>query len=188
MTRTQVLNMRRTTWMWLAAGLFAGLLMAFGLSGVQTAAADGNATGNESITLSTNEIDFETGKSRSKESVWIRGSGFTPGQEITLVASGAQGALYEISTCRWKTIGVCDPKKRKDGGGVPYPLVANGDGAFASSWLLGRFTRKNVGEEAMITILAVDTATYTNLASAPLALCNLNNRGEGEEVPDFCSA
>jgi len=40
----------------------------------------------------------------------------------------------------------------------------------------------------MVTIWAVDSATYTNLASAPLALCNLSNRGEGEEVPDFCSA
>ncbi len=179
---------RRSAPLWVLAGLVIGLAAALAITGVQSAGATGHTTGNERIALSANEVDFEPGLSRSKVSVWIRGSGFQPGREITLLASDSAGALYEISGCRQTDDGVCDPGARRDGGGAPWPLITNEDGAFASNWLLGRFTRQNVGTEALVTIWAVETASYEFLASAPLALCNLNNREEGAEVPDFCSA
>ena len=188
MTRMTSAIGRRAAPLWVVAGLILGLAIAAAVAGVQSVGATGHTTGNEHIALSANEIDFEPGKSRSTVSVWIRGSGFQTSRDITLLASDGGGALYEISTCRLNDFRLCAPASRRDGGGLPWPLIANADGAFASEWLLGRFTRANVGGEALVTIWAVDTGTYEFLASAPLALCNLNNREEGEEVPDFCSA
>ena len=189
---------RRTAPLWVAVGLIAGLALAFTLSTVQSAGAEGR-TGTESIVLSTNEVDFELGKSRSSEEVWIRGSGFAPGIEVVILVSDAQGALYIISNCRLNDDRVCNPRNRRDGGGLPWPLMTNDDGGFASNWRLGRFTRENVGwsesiGERMDTVWAVNGETYEFLASAPLALCNLT-RNEGleegadpAEVPNFCSA
>lgn len=188
MTRMTSAIGRRAAPLWVVAGLVLGLAIALAVAGVQSAGATGHTTGNEHIALSANEIDFEPGKSRSTVSVWVRGSGFQPSRDITLLASDGGGALYEISTCRLTNDNICSASHRRDGGGFPWPLISNSDGAFASEWLLGRFTRNNVGGEAMVTIWAVDTGTYEFLASAPLALCNLNNREEGEEAPSFCSA
>ena len=204
---------RRTAPLWVAVGLIAGLALAFTLSTVQSAGAEGR-TGVESITLSTNEVDFELGKSRSSEEVWIRGSGFAPGIEVVILVSDAQGALYIISNCRLNDDRVCNPRNRRDGGGLPWPLMTNDDGGFASNWRLGRFTRGNVGwskeevagkeriviGERLDTVWAVNGETYEFLASAPLALCNpardellegFKGFEEGAtpaEVPSFCSA
>ena len=194
---------RRTAPLWVAVGLIAGLALAFTLSTVQSVGAEGR-TGVESITLSQTEVDFEMGKSRSSEEIWVRGSGFAPGIEIVILVSDAQGALYIISNCRLTTVDdtgerVCNPRNRRDGGGLPWPLMTNDDGGFASNWRLGRFTRENVGWSATIgerldTVWAVNGETYEFLASAPLAFCNLT-RNEGleegatrAEVPSFCSA
>ena len=189
---------RRTAPLWVAVGLIAGLALAFTLSTVQSAGAEGR-TGVESITLSQTEVDFEMGKSRSSEEIWVRGSGFAPGIEVVILVSDAQGALYIISNCRLNDDRVCNPRNRRDGGGLPWPLMTNDDGGFASNWRLGRFTRENVGWSATIgerldTVWAVNGETYEFLASAPLAFCNLT-RNEGleegatpAEVPSFCSA
>jgi hypothetical protein len=195
---------RRAAPLWVAVGLIAGLALAFTLSTVQSVGAEGR-TGVESITLSQTEVDFELGKSRSSEEVWIRGSGFAPGIEVVILVSDAQGALYIISNCRLNDDRVCNPRNRRDGGGLPWPLMTNDDGGFASNWRLGRFTRANVGwsatpegtiviGERMDTVWAVNGETYEFLASAPLAFCNLT-RNEGleegatpAEVPSFCSA
>ena len=189
---------RRAAPLWVAVGLIAGLALAFTLSTVQSAGAEGR-TGIESITLSQTEVDFELGKSRSSEEVWVRGSGFAPGIEVVILVSDAQGALYIISNCRLNDDRVCNPRNRRDGGGLPWPLMTNDDGGFASNWRLGRFTRENVGwsesiGERLDTVWAVNGETYEFLASAPIALCNLT-RNEGleegadpAEVPNFCSA
>ena len=195
---------RRAAPLWVAVGLIAGLALAFTLSTVQSVGAEGR-TGVESITLSQTEVDFELGKSRSSEEVWIRGSGFAPGIEVVILVSDAQGALYIISNCRLNDDRVCNPRNRRDGGGLPWPLMTNDDGGFASNWRLGRFTRENVGwsatpegtiaiGERLDTVWAVNGETYEFLASAPLAFCNLT-RNEGleegatpAEVPSFCSA
>lgn len=194
MTGAYVSIIRRTTPLWLVVGIIAGLVIAAALAAVQSARADGHATGNEHIVLSTSEVNFEPGKSRSTEEVWIRGSGFVPGTDITLLTTDGGGALYEISPCELDNDGVCDPGERRDGGGSVWPLIVNDDGGFATSWRLGRFTRVNVGGEAMTTVWAAATDSYEFLASAPLALCNLNRNAaleegaEPEEVPAFCSS
>ena len=70
----------------------------------------------------------------------------------------------------------------------------NDDGAFATKWRLGRFTRPNVGTERLATMWAVDKASGAFLSSAPIALCNLDRNedleegAEPAEVPNFCSS
>ena len=186
---------KRSATIWIVAGLIAGLALAIALSAYQGVRADGHATGTENIVLTTsdvkNEVDFEPGKSRSGEEVWIRGSGFTPGREVVLLIDDYQGALYIISNCRLNDDRECNPSNRRDGGGSVWPLIVNDDGAFATSWRIGRFTRNNVGtgdgnEERLSTLWAVDGETYDFLASAPLALCN-HGRAEDAEVPQFCT-
>ena len=185
---------KRAASIWIAAGLVAGLALALALSAIQSARADGHATGTESIVLSKTEVNFEPGASRSGEEVWIRGSGFTPGMQIDLLVADFQGALYILSNCRWGSDGQCDPARYRDGAGSVWPLIVNDDGAFATKWRLGRFTRANVGAERLATVWAADAASYDFLASAPIALCNLERNADLEEgadpveVPDFCSA
>lgn len=186
---------KRSATIWIAAGLIAGLALAIALSAYQGVRADGHATGTETIVLTTsetpNEVNFVAGTSRSPEEVWIRGSGFTPGREVVLLLDDYQGALYIISNCRLNNDGECAPGNRRDGGGSVWPLIVNDDGAFATNWRIGRFTRPNVGagdgnEERLSTLYAVDGETYDTLATAPLALCN-HDRAEDAEVPPFCA-
>ena len=188
---------KRSVTIWIAAGLFLGLALAIALSAYQSVRADGHPTGTESIVLSTTELNFVAGTSRSPEEVWIRGSGFTPGKEVVLLLDDYQGALYIISNCRLNDDGECAPGNRRDGGGSVWPLIVNDDGAFATNWRVGRFTLTNVGSgegnvERLSTLWAVDGETYNFLASAPIALCRLTrNDEEGAEpveVPNFCSA
>ena len=189
---------RRSATILIAAGLIAGLALAIALSAYQGVRADGHVTGTESIALSTNEVNFVAGTSRSSEEVWIRGSGFTPGREVVLLLDDYQGALYIISNCRLNDESECAPGNRRDGGGSVWPLIVNDDGAFATSWRIGRFTRANVGagegnEERLSTLWAVDGEPTTVLASAPLGLCNHERNDDLEEArnprkfPNFCS-
>ena len=86
------------------------------------------------------------------------------------------GALYDINP----------PPGRdsRDGGGSVWPLETNQFGTWATNFLLGRLTRKNVGAESMATILIMDAAFY-DLASTPVALCNTTGRAEfAAENPD----
>lgn len=185
---------KRSATILVAAGLIAGLALAIALAAYQGARADGHVTGTETIVLSHTEVNFEPGKSRSGEEVWIRGSGFTPGIEVEIMVADFQGALYIISACRWDNEGNCDPGRYRDGAGSVWPLIVNDDGAFATKWRLGRFTRANVGAERLATMWAVEKASGSFLASAPIALCNLTRNADLEEgaepaeVPNFCSA
>lgn len=190
---------KRSATIWIVVGLIAGLTLAIALSAYEGARADGHVTGTEGIVLSTNEVNFVAGTSRSPEEVWVRGSGFAPGREVVLLIDDSQGALYIISNCRLNNDGECAPGNRRDGGGSVWPLIVNDDGAFATSWRIGRFTRPNVGwrgeaelgepghVERLSTLWAVDGETYDVLATAPLALCN-HDRAEDAEVPPFCAA
>ncbi len=185
---------KRAASLWIVAGLLAGLAAAFALSAIQSARADGHVTGTESIVLSKTEVNFAPGASRSGEEVWIRGSGFTPGRQIDLLVADFQGALYILSNCRWGSDGQCDPARYRDGAGSVWPLIVNEDGAFATKWRLGRFTRANVGAERLATVWAADADSYDFLASAPIALCDLERNADLEEgaepveVPAYCSA
>lgn len=194
MTGATTIVTKRSATTWIAAGLIVGLVLAIALAAYQSVRADGHVTGTEAIVLSHTEVNFEPGASRSGEEVWIRGSGFTPGIEVEILVADYQGALYVISACRWDNEGNCDPRRYRDGAGSVWPLIVNDDGAFATKWRLGRFTRNNVGAERLATMWAVDKTNYSFLASAPIALCNLtrnDNLEEGAEpveVPSFCSA
>lgn len=169
MTRTALMT-RRFGLIWLAIGLFAGLTLS-GLFGGLTARADGHVTGLEEVRTSGVEQNFTPGASRETTNVWIYGSGFAPGTEVYTLISDSNGVLTDITI---------PGGKRKDGGGTVWPLVANDDGAWATSWRIGRFSRKGVGGEGMFSLLVMDT-NFVTLATTPLALCN---NGEGDRAPE----
>ena len=114
------------------------------------------------------KVEFESLKSRSKEEVWIYGSGFAPNVELNLFVS-LNGVLYDINPQA--------KRDRRDGGGSVWPLVTNQFGTFATNWRLGRITRRNVGDESMATVLITDLA-FNDLATTPVALCNTAGRAD----------
>lgn len=175
---TTVFTTKRAAFMWLALGLVAGLALANMLSFGGTAKADGHMTGVESVRSDQLQANFVPGTSRMETDVWFRGAGFVPGTPISILIKDSNGVLTDISV---------PAGSRRDGGGSVEDLAANDDGAWATSWRIGRFTRSGVGGEGMFTVLVVDD-DFNTLATTPLALCNLTDRAEGEEVPPFCSA
>ena len=156
---------------WLAIGLLAGLVLATFMAATQesrNARASGHTTGLEAVVIDPIEVNLVPGTSRSKVQVWIYGSGYMPGQEITVLVSDGNGVLSDVST----SLG-----PRRDGGGHVTPLVANDQGAWATNWRLGRFTRNGIGGEGMASILVVDTE-FNDLASTPIAFCNISGRAK----------
>ena len=166
-----ILFTRRLALVWLALGLLAGLAFSATYAGIGTAQADGHATGFENVVVSNSgSIDLEPGKRKSKTKAWIYGSGFVPGTDVSILVVDSNGVISDITSAASN-----------------FPLVANDDGAFATKWTLGRFTRKGVGGEKMISLWVVDQ-DFNNLASAPIAFCNLKNRKEGADVPNWCNS
>lgn len=169
MIRTYSLTSRRLALVFIAAALLVGLAISMAASGVQSARADGHATGDEKLVLTPSEADFEPGNRKSKTVVWVYGSGFAPGTDLIILIADQRGVATDVGALS----------------GVD--VVANDDGAFGFQWKFGRFTRKGVGGEGVFSVRAVDGSTFSDLATAPLALCNLNNRDEGDDVPSHCS-
>ena len=175
---TTALLSKRAAFLWLALGLIAGLVLANFISFGGAAKAQEGTTGTESMRTDVLEANFVPGTSRMGTDVWFRGSGFVPGTPITVLIKDSNGVLTDISI-------PVDP--HRDGGGTVENLAANDDGAWATSWRIGRFSRANVGGEGMFSAYAVDP-DFNILATTPLALCNLTDRPEGEEIPSYCSA
>jgi len=163
MTTTALIT-KRFALVWLALGLLAGLVLATTFGGT-TAKADVH-TGVESVSLDKVVVDLVPGTSRSKEELFIRGGGFTPGTDLFVLVEDSRGVLTEISQ---------PASNRRDGGGHVKALASNDRGAWATSWRLGRFSRNNIGGEAMGTIWVVDHS-FNNLATAPIAICDVSGR------------
>ena len=178
---------KRAGLLWLAIGLFAGLALAATFGG-GAASADGHVTGMEEVRTNGVEHNFTPGASRETTEVWIYGSGFTPGTEVFTLISDGNGVLTDITI---------PAGRRRDGGGSVSPLVANSDGAWATEWRIGRFSRRGVGGEGMFSLLVMDT-DFNTLATTPVALCNNDDRQEeitdeagnvtteAEEIPNYC--
>ena len=86
--------------------------------------------------------------------ILIAGSGFAPNQEIFIAVRSADGLLTEIS-----------------GRVKPTVFSANEDGAFATTWDLGRWARRGIGAEGIYTLQVVNS-DYELAASTPLGLCD----------------
>jgi hypothetical protein len=156
----------------------AGLALAAMLAGGNIK-ADEHITGVESVRTDVLEATMVPGAGRTATEVWIRGAGFVPETEVAVFIADGNGVLTEISV---------PAEERRDGGGSVYPLVANEHGAWATSWMIGRFSRPGAGAEGILSIVVMDAATLEVIATTPLALCNNEERPEGEAVPSFCSA
>lgn len=169
MTKTALLT-KRFALVWLALGLLAGLVLMTTFGGLRTAQADEHTTGFETVVINPTEVDLEPKKRSSKTVVWIYGGGFVPGTEVSILVEDGNGVLSDITSATGT-----------------FPLVANDEGAFATRWQLGRFTRKGVGGEGMQTLWVVDQL-FNNLATTPIAFCNLKKRAEDADVPSWCSS
>jgi hypothetical protein len=185
-TRTKFSS--RYAFVLLAAGVLTGLFLAMSLMGGTGAKADGHTNGLEAVVVNPTEIDLVPGTRSSKTKVWIYGSGYTPGTEVMILVKDGNGVISDITSAT-----------------SVYPLVANADGSFATKWTLGRFTRKNVGDEGLQTLWIVDQS-FNNLAGAPIAFCSVGGRAATADaneaalvedppgatteivVPEYCSA
>jgi hypothetical protein len=159
----------------LAIGVAVGYALSMLLAG-GTARAQEATTGVEAVRTDVLEAAFTPGASRQNTEVWFRGSGFVPGTDITILVKDGNGVLTDINV---------PAEARRDGGGTVYPLIVNDDGAWATNWMIGRFSRPDVGAEGMFTVWVTDS-DFNILATTPLALCN-HNRAEGETIPAYCS-
>ena len=188
MISTRTLISSRYAFVLLAAGLIAGLFLAMTVIGAGSTTARSHITGLESVVTNPIEIDLVPGTRSSRTVVWIYGSGITPGTEVSILVKDGNGVISDITSAA-----------------SVFPLIANDDGAVATKWTLGRFTRNNVGNEGLQTLWLVDQS-FNNLAGSPIAFCDLGGRAEtaiaNEDalaanpdaetteivVPDFCSA
>ena len=170
MIRTHSLLSPRFALVTLAAAVLVGLALAAALATNEGVRADGHVTGGETLVVTPSEADFEPGNRGSKTAVWVYGSGFSAGQSVLILIADQRGVATDIGAL------------------AGVDVVANDEGAFGFKWVFGRFTRTGVGGEGMESVWAVDAGSFDPLASAPLALCNLNARAEDEAVPDYCSA
>jgi len=127
----------------LAAALVVG-------SGVATVDAQPVSVGPSAARVTTIPLVAPLEK---KSTLLIVGSGFEPNQEIFIAVRSADGILTEIS------------------GRVEPPVFsANEDGAFATTWDLGRWAKKKIGTEGIYSLQVVN-GVYELTASSPLALC-----------------
>ena len=168
MTKTALMT-KRFALVWLALGLLAGLVVMTMFGGLRTAQADEHVTGWETVVINPTEVDLEPGRRSSRTVVWIYGGGFVPGIEVSILVEDGNGVLSDITSAA-----------------SVFPLIANDEGAWATRWQLGRFTRRGVGGEGMQTLWVVDQV-FNNLATTPIAFCDLA-RDEGDEVPEWCSS
>jgi hypothetical protein len=182
MTSTAMMT-KRGGFLFMAMGLLAGLVLAT-IWGGGTAKADSHATGFEEVRTDVTQVQFTPKKSREGAEVWFTGSGFVPGTEIVILISDSNGVLTDITI---------PAGKRKDGGGSVANLAANADGAWATEWRIGRFSRKGVGGEGMFSVLIMDQ-DFNTLTTTPLALCNLSRNAklaegaEAADVPNYCES
>jgi hypothetical protein len=89
-------------------------------------------------------------KMSSKVKITIVGTGFKPGQEVSLVFTTADGVQADIGYAL-----------------KPKP-VANKIGAWATTWSAGRYVKRKLVKEGAYTITVTDS-DYNVLAHAPVA-------------------
>ena len=176
MIRTHSLLSPRFALVSLAAAALVGLALAAALTTNEGARADGHSTGSETLVVTPSEADFEPGNRNSRTTVWVYGSGFNPGQSVLVLVADQRGVATDIGAL------------------AGVDVSANDDGAFGLAWTFGRFSRSGVGGEGMQSVRAVDAGSFDELATAPLALCNLTRNDDLEEgaeaaaVPSHCSS
>jgi hypothetical protein len=97
-----------------------------------------------------------------KAKVVIMGSGFEPGQEISVLFEDNYGALSVLAEVK-----------------------ANERGSWATAWTLGRYTRRGIIEDGVYAIMAADQ-DYNTLASCPVGFVKAT--GDPEKWPKWGKA
>jgi hypothetical protein len=132
-------------------GLIA-VIMVFGLVGCATMGTEPSGAQQQALSAPTPIVVVASPmvKMDKKATVSIVGSGFTPGQELALLITDANGVHSDIG----------DALK-------PEPK-ANESGAWYTTWSCGRFISKKLVKEGAYAITVTDT-DYNPLAHAPVA-------------------
>ena len=95
------------------------------------------------------------------------GSGYTPGQEIRIVVTHLDGSWSDIGS-------VLDPEP-----------AANEDGVWATTWTVGRYSRKQIAAADQYLMMACNT-DYNILATTPFGYYDANK--PHEEWPSWAQA
>ena len=153
----------------IAAGLFFGLVAGNSIFSPK-ASADSHVSGVESVVSEGVVVNHQLGSRSSGVKVRIWGSGFAPGQEVILLINDGPGTPSDITNYVTNT-------------SDDNTLVANDQGAWATVWTLGRFTRQRSGigpgdgnVERMRTLSVIDPGSLSVITSTPLAFCRLTDR------------
>lgn len=134
--------------------LIVVLLLSLGIA-LPMAQAQSAAGPNVVVTPAAAAID-------KKSKVTIMGSGFKPGQEISILFQDEYGALSVIKEAK-----------------------ANSRGSWATVWTLGRYTRRGIIKDGIYAIMAADNE-YNVLASAPVGF--IKQTGSKKKWPDWAKA
>jgi hypothetical protein len=138
---------------------FAGLLALVFVLGVCLTAAMAQPAGGSGPSLVASPAAVAIDR---KAQIVVMGSGFEPGQEISVLFEDNYGAL-----------GVLDEVK------------ANERGSWAMVWTLGRYTRRGIIKEGAFAIMAADS-DYNVLASCPVGF--VDAKKDPKEWPDWAKA
>ena len=175
---------KRSATIWIAAGLIAGLALAIALSAYQGVRAGRACDGDRSHRARQDRGHFRTGHEP------LRRGSLDPRLRLypRAIEDGAPRSGLPGCTLRHQRLSLgqrrcnCDPGRYRDGAGSVWPLIVNDDGAFATKWRLGRFTRRERGYRASWRACGPWTRPPTAfLASAPIALCDLTRNEDLEE-------
>lgn len=179
MTKTIATHPRAMVLALIAAGLLFGLVAGNAMFSPR-ASADGHVTGVESVVSESVVVNHQLGARSSRVQVRIWGSGYAPGQEVILLINDGPGTPSDITNYVTNT-------------SDDNTLVANDQGAWATVWTLGRFTRQRSGigpgdgnVERMRTLSVIDPGTLDVITSTPLAFCRLSDRAaNAEEIAEL---
>ena len=143
-------RLRKSLWLLAIVPIVVAAGLAFGFGAAEVDAQPASA-GLAPAKVTTIPLAATLEKSSK---ILIAGSGFAPNQEIFIAVRSGDGLLTEIS-----------------GRVKPTIFSANEDGAFATTWDLGRWAKRGIGAEGIYTLQVVNS-DYELTASTPLGLCD----------------
>ena len=143
-------------------GLLAVALVVVGvIFGVSTVRSDEHRSSVPAIAVFPAVAELH-----SSTALVLLGSGFEPGEEVTVLLGDTLGVLTDLGS----SSGFLDP-----------PAVADESGNFASKFQVGRMERVSAEQAWGITVMDADATEV--LATAPMAFCDPRGRSRRAPYP-----
>lgn len=141
--------------------LIVGIIFSGVVMGVNFAQAESERSSVPSVTVYPAVAELH-----AKTALVLLGSGFEPGEELTLLMGDTLGVLMDLGA----SAGFLDP-----------PAVADESGNFVSKFQVGRIER--ISAEQAWGIIVMDGAASEVLATAPMAFCDPQGRARRAPYP-----